>query len=617
MLALLAKGVIKRVLKSKPIERLLRWAPIEGFLQVPRVRRILGDTPLYPDWARALKIHTETWRAATPDWTAILGRDLGRWQAARASARGGRKVLIATSTGGFSGSNTVESLLAVALTLRGAEVHVLLCDQHLPACFIPTIRQFPDSKSFAAYGPQQMCDACYPQGKRAFSSLGLTLHRHSELVSREEIEEAKALAFRTPIDEIAQYRVGDVAAGEHALASALHFYARGSLTAEPDGEAVLRRYFYASLLTFYEIRRLLKADAFAAVCFHHGIYVPHGIFSEVARSQGVRGVSWSPAYRNQTFIFSHYDTYHRTMMSEPTSLWEGMAWTPEMERQIVEYLKSRWKGTQDWISYQDKTQEDRSAIAAEIGVDFSKPCVGLLTNVTWDAQVNYPSNAFSSMPEWVLETIRYFAGRPEIQLLIRAHPSEVLHPNKSRDPIVEEIRRAFPTLPKNVFVIPPDKLVNTYAAMMGCDSVIVYATKTGLELASIGIPVIVAGEAWIRGKGISLDASSPSEYLEILEKLPLKQRLDEATVRRARKYAYHFFFRRMIPLPFVVPPWPYTLQLSGLDDLQPGRSVGLDVICNGILNGDEFIYPAELYPESLNIPAQSDRSGKVSRIAAD
>jgi hypothetical protein len=49
-----------------------------------------------------------------------------------------------------------------------------------------------------------------------------------------------------------------------------------------------------------------------------------------------------------------------------------------------------------------------------------------------------------------------------------------------------------------------------------------------------------------RNKDITLNASSVEHYLQMLEKLPLNQRLREETIRRARKYAYHFFFRRMI-----------------------------------------------------------------------
>ena len=117
-----------------------------------------------------------------------------------------------------------------------------------------------------------------------------------------------------------------------------------------------------------------------------------------------------------------------------------------------------------------------------------------------------------------------------------------------------------------------------------------------VELTSVGIPVIVGGEAWIRGKGITTDPSTPQEYFQCLDKLPLGKKLDENGLRRARKYAYHFFFRRMIPMQFMEPvpgKPPYKIDITSLDELLPGVDPGLDIICDGILSGSPFIYPAE------------------------
>jgi hypothetical protein len=204
------------------------------------------------------------------------------------------------------------------------------------------------------------------------------------------------------------------------------------------------------------------------------------------------------------------------------------------------------------------------------------------------------------MVDWVMRTITYFKGRPDLQLLIRVHPGELAPPGGStvsRQPIVEEIRNTFPDLPKNVFIIGPESTVSTYAAMDRCDSVIIYGTKTGVELTSVGIPVIVAGEAWIRNKGMTMDASSADEYFRHLDTLPLGKRMPQAMIDRARKYAYHFFFRRMLPLPFLEPApqsWPpFEVGIENLDELLPDVYKGLDVICDGILNGLQFIYPSE------------------------
>src|SRR5215210_872369 len=270
-------------------------------------------------------------------------------------------------------------------------------------------------------------------------------------------------------------------------------------------------------------------------------------------------------------------------MAEPPEAWEQMPWTEAMEQAILAYLKSRWSGSRDWIWFHDEPDEDFAAYAREVGMDLAKPTVALLTNVMWDAQLHYPANAFPSMLDWVLQTIDYFKSRPELQLLIRVHPAEIRGTATSRQPLVPEIEKAFPELPPNVFVIPPESQVSTYAAVAGVDAAIIYGTKTGVELTSMGIPTIVAGEAWIRNKGLTLDASSPDDYFRILETLPLPDRMPAEQVTRARKYAYHFFFRRMVPVPSVVPTKsvpPYRIEVGSLDDLLPGRQPGLDVICD-------------------------------------
>jgi len=541
-----------------------------------------------------------------PDWERLLKKDRALWERALSRAQNGPRILMATSAGGYVPGAIGESMLAAALTLRGAEVHALLCDEVLPGCIQGTLHATA-AEDFAKCGPQGgLCGACFPPGYKMYRTLGVPTHRYSEFISADEQQASRALAADLPYAEIGKYELDELAVGEHALAGALRFFARGELGGEPHAETILRRYFEASLLTTHMTRRLLKAYPFTSACFHHGIYVPQGLIGEVARQEGVRVVNWNPTYRNQCFIFSHHDTYHHTLLEEPMAHWEDIEWSSEMEEEVMEYLKSRWRGTRDWIWFHEKPVEELSAISAELGVDFSRPCVGLLTNVVWDAQLHYRANAFPNMTEWVLQTIRYFAGRPELQLLIRAHPAEIRGTLPSRQPIAAEIQRAFPTLPKNVFLIPPESQVSTYAAMSPCNAVIIYGTKTGVELTSMGIPTIVAGEAWIRNKGITMDASSTEEYFDLLDGLPLDGRLSDRLTQRARKYAYHFFFRRMIPLSFMRQSngaAPYSMEIESIEQLLPGRDPGLDVICEGILNGAEFIYRAESIQDRETAPA--------------
>jgi hypothetical protein len=343
--------------------------------------------------------------------------------------------------------------------------------------------------------------------------------------------------------------------------------------------------------------------------FTHGIYVPWGIVGEVARREGVPVVNWNVAYRKRRFIFSHGDTYHHTLMTEPRDQWERAPLSAGQDRELAKYLSSRREGLFDWIVFHRARRQDADDIAKQIGLDRSTPIIGLLTNVTWDAQLHYPANAFPNIVEWLVQTCAYFRTRPDLQLLIRVHPAEISGFPPSRQPILRELHKRLPQLSPNITIVGPESDMSTYALMSLCNAAVIYGTKMGVELTSVGLPVIVAGEAWIRNKGLTHDASSPAEYFEILEKLPFAERLSEGQVARARRYAYHFFFNRMIPLPFIAPKagYPiYRLKLDRLQQLLPGASEGLDTICEGILGQRPFVMhttestPAEmqtLHPE--------------------
>lgn len=539
-----------------------------------------------------------------PDWERLLQNERKTWAAAKRAARAGPDVLIATTVGGFSALSSLESLLAVALTLRGARVHTLLCDGALPACLRVEYPSVPDARVVVDYGIRdRLCESCQTTGRYLFDPLGLPQHRLGDLIGPEQRQTARQLAANVPAVQIPSFELDGIAVGEHAYAGTLRYFASGNLQNEPYGESVMRRYLEAAILTAEGLKQLMSRYHFQASCFNHGIYCPQGVIGDVLRKARTRVVNWNIAYRKKCFIFSQDDTYHHTLLDEPVAAWESMAWTAAAEREITEYLQSRWHGTNDWIWFHEKPEEHFGKIVEELQLDPTKPMIGMLTNVMWDAQLHYRANAFPDMLSWVLETIAYFARRPDVQLVIRIHPAEIRGTLPSRQPLLAEIGKVWPELPGNVKIIPPESPISTYAVMGGCDSVLIYGTKTGVELTSIGIPVVVAGEAWIRNKGVTLDASTRDEYIGLLDSLPVGRRLDEDVRRRALKYAYHFFYRRMIPLDFMEPTgaWPpYRPAIGSLEQLMPGAAPGLDIICDGIMNGSPFIYPAERLTGAAN-----------------
>ncbi len=572
--------------------------PTSTLERVAQLKRAIEQSEYFrgqPLLRRAARIRS--YHRNHPRWERLLGKDFARWQARRAQVVDGTPILVATSVGSQLGGTTMESMLAVALTLRGANVEILLCDETLPACSACWYDIFPDLDAFSKFGPKKDCRHCYPPARKMYEALGFTVHAFGDHMPDADLAAARRLVKTTPSAEIPMYTADGIAVGEHAHAGALRFFARGDLAGEAFADSILRRYFLAAVLAAGAVGRLLAQHRFETAVFHHGIYVPQGLVGEVCRRHGVNVANWNPAWKTKCFIFSHGDTYHRTMISEPVSNWQDLVWTRERESRLKSYLSSRWYGSEDWIWFQHESPSvDLDEIARTFGIDFDRPCVGLLTSVMWDAALHYESNAFSTMLEWILYSIQYFCDRPGVQLLIRIHPAEIRGGLPSRQLVAEEIAGAFRELPPNIIVIPPEHSVSTYAVMARCNAVAIYNTKMGIELAAAGIPVIVAGEAWIRNKGFAIDVESPDAYRRILDALPCGDVTPSTATLDAMKYAYHFFFRRMIPVTSIEPVpgnTGFRVAIAGLDDLEPGQCAGLDTICRGIADGSPFIYDGD------------------------
>lgn len=532
-----------------------------------------------------------------PDWSSLIAENRELWD--RQLSLKKQKVLVATMAGGHPACIGIESLIAVALALRGAEVHLLLCDGVLPTCLQCSANQFEDMSKFIAEGPQKtLCDSCYGLGRTAFEPTSLPIRKLSQYVNEADKQAAQQRAANLTLEDLPKLVENGVGIGEHVMAGSLRFFATGDLSTEEHGLAIGRKFAEAAYLSKLAAERLYEQENYDSVFLNHGIYVPHGLVKEVAEKRGSRTSVWWLAAKERSLHLNHKDTGIFTMLDEPTSLWENMRWSEAAETELMEYLASRWTGCRDWVFHgmHEGSQADIKILSDEFKIDFSRPTIGMLTNVIWDAALFYPANVFPSQVGWILDTISYFAERPELNLIIRVHPAEVQDSMASRQTAVGEIAKAFPQLPPNVFVIPAESKANTYALLSHCDAAIIYGTTTGMELTSMGIPTITAGQAFIKNKGITIDPKTPDEYFAVLDKLPFKQRMSADQVRRARMYAYNYYFRRSIPVRATVPikGWPpIKIDVQSLHDLMPGADLGLDVICSGILYETEFSYPAE------------------------
>jgi hypothetical protein len=243
------------------------------------------------------------------------------------------------------------------------------------------------------------------------------------------------------------------------------------------------------------------------------------------------------------------------MRQETDTLWKARQETPLTEPQL-ERLRSLFVARQRaalWENFarlwQDTPPQGGEQARAAMGLD-KRPVVLLATNVLGDSLTLGRQIFSKTMAEWISRTVQYFIGRPDVQLVIRIHPGEVLTHGLS---MAEVVRQVIPHQPEHIRLIGPKDKLNTYDLIEVADLGLVYTTTVGLEMAMNGLPVIVSGHTHYRGRGFTMDPDNWVAYFKLLGAVlenPQVYRLSKEQVEHTWRYAYRFFFD--FPRPF---PW--------------------------------------------------------------
>ena len=296
----------------------------------------------------------------------------------------------------------------------------------------------------------------------------------------------------------------------------------------------------------------LRANRPSLVIVPNGTIQELGVVYRIARYLKIPAITYEFGDQRQRIWLAQNG---EVMRQETDALWKARSAVPFTEQQF-ERVKALFAARQRgavWENFarlwQATSAQGGSEARKALGLD-DRPVVLLATNVLGDS-LTLGRQVFSkNMAEWISRTVQYFAGRPDVQLVIRVHPGEVLVHGQSMAAVVKEV---FPHLPEHIRLIGPKEQVNTYDLIEVADLGLVYTTTVGLEMAMSGVPVIVAGQTHYRGRGFTFDPDSWVTYLKTLGSMlhnPEAYRLTREQVESAWHYAYSFFFE--YPRPF---PW--------------------------------------------------------------
>ncbi len=480
------------------------------------------------------------------------------------------RVVFFTMMGSHSYMTGTDIAWARALRLRGHLVSLVLCDQALPAC---------ENKPFSARERwPELCDKCFRRGQAMFAAAGLKYNQVSQLAG----------AALTPTEE-------ELIRGldfSHTVESSLYKYLRigrlGRTTEEEEAAVAIRKACEVSARAALVLARQ-KPDR---VIMSHGVYSTWAPALAVFNALHVPVAVYNKGKRRNSTVINWVDG---VMDWDVSRAWEQMKdqpLDPQQERDIREYLGTRVGHTGDSLKYNFGGVESREQFFQRYHLDPAKPTFVLFTNVLWDAASAQKEIVFPNAVDWVMETVAWFESRPELQLVVKIHPAEVVI--GTNQPFAREIRRNFPHLPGNILIIDPAEKINSWTMAAVATAALVHTSTPGLEMPLAGVPAVVVSKTHYRGKGFTVDVTSKEEYFRTLAEWRGPPMARERMQMLALRYAWLLFERYHLPWDFLLESgYGRNWAVDAESDPELGQNSMLGQLCDRVESRGEFLLQSE------------------------
>jgi hypothetical protein len=532
-------------------------------------------------WLAFLRRHTaERYRACQ---MLLLLRGTGKTREAQSVlfwAPGGMPLLL-----------HVEGALANALRLRGHRVHAVICDGSYRACMRREITDNVPIRNWSA-----SCLQCKRDTSKVLRTLRVPFSYVSDFVTDKTLKELRNKSDTVTWETLDALRSNGLDVGKNAKSAVIRYLKGHDFTGDQE---LVREYAFSALVCAAAAKRAIEDTQATHMVMSHGIYVDWGPALKVALKRGVAVTAWMASYLTARFYLKRIDDSERTDKHRLSKhAWKrvrGIQLSKDENACLDDYLIRRYK---EHVSFDMRHHveygSDIEALRRQYVGNSEKPIWGIFTHVNWDAVSAKAPMIYPSFDEWLVDTVNEIVEIDDVNWIIKIHPGETW--NNPETGARRLIEKRFPNLPAHIRIVTGEaeiKPLEFYELIDG--AVTVYGTP-GLEVALLGKPVILAGEAHYGGKGFTYEASTVADYMILLSKAASLGSLTEEQRSLAEKYAYCYFIQRQIPFPVVKDAnsswWSFQHDKRSL--LLPGKDPFIDFICDRLVDGKDFILDEEL-----------------------
>jgi len=464
-----------------------------------------------------------------------------------------------------------ETLLALALKHCGVKSIFVVCDG-LDICNFSSIKR-----------PEMNCKSCFSRA-RIPEKLGFDVYPLSHFLQTY----TKDNDMPDDIDKCQAFSMKGVEIGNYLKSSLLRFFLVNDLNEIDDNVLLLsvyKRFLSASIQTHGAVANIVHSLEPDRIMILNSLYGQMRTAYEFFKLSKLKCISYEAigTPKGNYWIFSDDEPVLSLKFRGEWNHWK----TLQSPRPFWDYYKKRRKSELQKNRYFDSPFNLSDAVL-------------LLTNVQWDISNIALDSPFSSLMDWISETIAHFIESGE-NLIVRIHPSDTnVYESDDVKTVRDVINEIFESIPSNIWIIDPEDKIDSYSLIDACRRVAVWSSTIGMEMAYDGREPVVTANVHYSRKGFTGDINTKKEYFDALKET--HDRLSDDRLEMANRYCSYFLLRKKIPLKLFETKGPFSFDITKFSphysDFHPDKDETLKFVCESIVNGTPFVLTDGLIADS-------------------
>lgn len=274
----------------------------------------------------------------------------------------------------------------------------------------------------------------------------------------------------------------------------------------------------------------------------HHIEYDEGLISEVAAQYGAKIIECALGHpirviQDTDGNYSHY--WHDNMRDKIKKLCVvDNKSEDETYNLAMEILDKRYKGDYDkdtQCAYKDKAVISREEFNKILGLDNNKKNIVIMPHCFSDGNHCSRNLLFRDYYSWLEEVLITAKNITNVNWIMKLHPSRVLYGESDEANKLIEKHNI-----DNVKIFPEEYSGESLKNV--ADAIVTVQGTAGIEYSCYGIPCLIAGEAYYKGYGFTIESATKEEYLDKLSRLNKIQKLNSNQIKKA---CFIFYYSQM------------------------------------------------------------------------